>query len=151
MTAITASIEIARKPEDVFAYLDDLGRHGEWQSAIEQVTVETEGPTRVGTRAREKRRVPGGAREFRYEIREHDPPRRVSFRGIDGPVRPVGTVTVSPIDEGRSRVTLELDFEAHGLGKLIAPLARRDARKTIPRDQQRLKERLESSASNSAG
>lgn len=151
MAPITASIEIARTPEDVFAYLDDLGRHGEWQEALEQVTVETEGPTRVGTRSREKRRVPGGAREFSYEITEHDPPRRSSFRGIDGPVRPVGTVTVSPIGEGRSRVTLELDFEAHGLGKLIAPLARRDARKTIPRDQQRLKERLESSASTSTG
>jgi uncharacterized membrane protein len=145
VAAITASIEIERTPEDVFAYLDDLTRHGEWQSAIEQVQLETEPPTRVGTTARERRKVPGGSREFRYQITEHDPPRRSSFRGIDGPVRPVGTVTVSPGDGGRSRVTLELDFEGHGLGKLLVPLARRDARKTVPRDQQRLKERLESS------
>jgi uncharacterized membrane protein len=147
VAAITASIEIDRAPEDVFAYLDDLARHGEWQEAIEEIHVETEGPTRVGSRARERRRVPGGAREFSYEITEHDPPRRTSFRGLDGPVRPVGTVTVSPIDGGRSRLTLELDLEGHGLGKLLAPLARRDARKTVPRDQQRLKERLESAAS----
>lgn len=31
MAPITASIEIARRPDDVFAYLDDLARHGEWQ------------------------------------------------------------------------------------------------------------------------
>src|SRR5207302_1599523 len=34
MAAITESVEIARRPEDVFAYLDQLGRHGEWQEQI---------------------------------------------------------------------------------------------------------------------
>ena len=43
-------------------------------------------------------------------------------------------------------MTLELDLQGHGLGKLIAPLARRDARKQVPQDQARLKERLESGA-----
>ena len=142
MAPITASIEIARSPEDVFAYLDDLSRHGEWQSQIREVKVETEGPTRVGTRSREKRKVPGGVREMTYEITAHDPPRSASFRGLDGPVRPVGTVTVTPVDGG-SRVTLELDFEGHGLGKLLLPMVRSQARKEVPADQQRLKERLE--------
>ena len=63
MTPITASIEIARPPEAVFAYIDDLSRHGEWQAQLREVKVETEGPTRVGSRAREKRKVPGGVRE----------------------------------------------------------------------------------------
>ena len=31
MAPITESVEISRSPEDVFAYLDDLARHGEWQ------------------------------------------------------------------------------------------------------------------------
>ena len=145
MAPITSSIEIARPAEVVFAYLDDLARHGEWQSDVEQVTVETDGPTRVGTRARDQRRVPGGTREIRYEIVEHDPPRRSRFRGLDGPVRPEGVVTVSPLDSARSRVTIELELRGHGLGKLVAPLARRQARKSIPLDQQRLKQRLESS------
>ena len=34
MTAISESIEINRSPEDVFAYLDDVERHGEWQDQI---------------------------------------------------------------------------------------------------------------------
>jgi uncharacterized membrane protein len=146
MAPITSSIEIARPPEDVFAYIDDLSRHGEWQTAIEQVTVETEGPTRVGSRARDRRRVPGGVREITYEITEHDPPRRASFRGVDGPVRPVGTVSVIPLDASRSRVMLELDFEGRGIGKLLLPLVRRDVAKHVPADQQRLKERLEAGA-----
>jgi uncharacterized protein YndB with AHSA1/START domain len=145
---IVESIEIARGPEEVFAYLDQLDRHGEWQGAIVAVKLETEGATRVGTRAVDTRRVPGGQRDVAYEITEHDPPRRSSFRGLNGPIRPVGTVTVEPLDDGsRSRVTIELDLQGHGLfGKLIAPLARRDARRQVPQDQARLKQRLESGA-----
>jgi hypothetical protein len=37
-----------------------------------------------------------------------------------------------------------LDFEGHGFGKALVPLARSQTRKQVPKDQQRLKERLES-------
>jgi uncharacterized membrane protein len=145
MSAIVQSIEINRSAEDVFAYLDDLARHSEWQSQIVSTTVETEGSTRVGTRATDVRQVPGGKQAFSYEITEHDPPRRASFRGVNGPVRPVGTVTVEPTGEGRSQVTLELDLQGHGfLGLIVGPLARSQARKQVPEDQKRLKEKLES-------
>jgi uncharacterized membrane protein len=144
MSRIVEKIDIARSPEDVFAYIDDLGRHGEWQEQIVSTKVETEGPTRVGSRATDRRRLPGGTREITYEIAEHDPPRKVSFRGVNGPVRPVGTITVEPLDGGsRSRLTLEFDFKGHGIGKLLVPLAALNARKEIPKSQARLKERLE--------
>jgi uncharacterized membrane protein len=142
---IVESIEIARPPEEVFAYLDQLERHGEWQDEIVSSKLETEGPTRVGSRATDTRRMPGGPRDITYEIVEHDPPRKTSFRGLEGPVRAVGTVTVDPLDNGsRSRVMIEFDLEGHGIGKLLAPLARRQARKQIPNNQLKLKERLES-------
>jgi uncharacterized protein YndB with AHSA1/START domain len=144
---LVQTIEIDRSPEDVFAYLDQLDRHGEWQGTIISTRVETDGPTRVGTRAVDRRKVPGGPRDIGYEVTEHDPPRKTSFRGIDGPVRPVGTVTVEPLDDGlRSRVTLEFDLQGHGIGKLFAPFARRQAAQQLPQDQAKLKERLESGA-----
>ncbi len=146
MAPITASIDIARPPEDVFAYLDDLSRHGEWQASIRETQVLTEGPTRVGSRARDTRQVPGGARPITYEITAHDPPRSVSFRGVDGPVRVIGTATVTPADGG-SRVAVELEFVGRGLGKLLLPLVRSQARRELPADQQRLKERLEGQSS----
>jgi uncharacterized membrane protein len=147
MPAVVESIEIARPPEEVFAYIDDLSRHGEWQEQIQQVTVLTDGPTKVGSRARDRRKVPGSVQEITYEITAHDPPRSASFRGVDGPVRPVGTVRVEPANGG-SRVTIELDFQGHGLGgKLLLPLVRGQARKQVPRDQQKLKERLEAGTS----
>ena len=144
MTPIVDSIEINRTPEDVFAYLDDLGKHGEWQQQIVSVHVETDGPTRVGSRATDKRRLPGGTRDIRYEITEHDAPHKSSFRGLNGPIRPLGTVTVEPLDSGaRSKLTLEFELKGHGVGALFAPLARANARKEIPKSHQRLKEILE--------
>jgi uncharacterized protein YndB with AHSA1/START domain len=146
MTAIIESVEIARSPEDVFAYLDKLDRHGEWQPELVSSKIETEGPVHVGTRVAEVRKVPGGNRKMSYEITAHDPPRSSSFRGIDGPIRVVGTMTVEPAGEGRSRVTINLDFEGKGIGKLLLPIVRRDAAKRVPVNQAKLKERLESGA-----
>jgi uncharacterized protein YndB with AHSA1/START domain len=145
---INSSVEINRPPADVFAYVDDLERHGEWQEGIVSSKRETPGPTGVGSRATDTRRAPGGARSVTYEVTEHDPPRKVSFRGTNGPVRPNGTVTIEPLDDGtRSRVTIALDLVGHGLlGKLFAALAQRQATREVPRDQQNLKQKLESGA-----
>jgi len=147
MAPITASIEIARRPDDVFAYLDDLARHGEWQEQIISAQKHGDGPTQVGTKSTEKRRMGKREQTITYAVTEHDPPRAFGFHGIDGPIRAVGRVTVEPLGDGSSsRVSLVLDFEGHGFGKLLLPLARSQSRKQVPEDQQRLKKRLESAA-----
>ena len=148
MASIKESIEIARRPEDVFAYLDDLERHGEWQGTIVSARKDTDGPTRIGTRATETRHVGGRDQTMSYEIYEHDPPRSFAFRVLDGPIRVTGKGSVEPVGDGdRSRVTIDLEFAGHGIsGKLLLPLAVSQARKQVPQDQQRLKERLEGGA-----
>jgi uncharacterized protein YndB with AHSA1/START domain len=144
MAAIRESVEIARRPEDVFAYVDDLARHSEWQAGLVSAHVETEGPTRVGTRVSEVRRMGKREQTIAYEITVHEPPRRAEFRGTNGPIRPIGKITVDSVDDGaRSRVTVELDFEGHGFGKLLLPMARSQARKQVPLDQKALKAELE--------
>ena len=144
---ITQSIEIDRPPEAVFGYLDQLDRHGEWQESIVHASIEGGGPVGVGTRVHEIRKVGGREQDTSYEITEHDPPRRSAFRGVTGPVRPVGTVTVEPLGDGsRSRVTLEFNLVGSGFGVLIAPFARMSAKKDIRVSQERLKERLEANA-----
>jgi uncharacterized protein YndB with AHSA1/START domain len=145
---IRESIEISRSPEDVFAYLDDPSRHGEWRSQIVAAEVETPGPTGVGTTVRQTMRMGKREQVMSYEITEHDPPRSSAFRGLDGPVRPIGRGKVEPVGDGTSsRVTIELDFEGHGFGKLLRPIVVSQARKQVPKDQQQLKERLETGAS----
>jgi len=145
---IKHSIEINRPAEEVFAYLDQVDRHNEWQGQLVSTTIETDGPVRVGTRVVERRNVPGGARDFPYDITEHDPAREISFRGTGGLIRPVGTYTVDPIGESSSRMSSELDLKGHGLGRLFAPLALRQLAKQVPADQERFKELLESGAAD---
>jgi hypothetical protein len=144
---IRSSVEINRRPEDVFAYIADMDRHNEWQTAIVSSRKEPPGPTRLGTRNIEVRRVPGGPREFVVEVSEFVPPRVFAFHGLNGPVRPNGRVTVEPVGDGsRSRVTLELELEGVGIGKIFAIMARSQARKSVPQDQARLKQQLEQGA-----
>ena len=145
MAPITGSIEISRPPQDVFDYVGDLTRHPEWQSGLLGVEVVTDGPTRLGSRAKETRHVPGGNQTYEYEITEWDPPRASGFKVVSGPVRPEGTIRFTPLDDGtRTRVDFEMVFHGHGLGKMLVPLATHDARKHVPNDLAALKARLES-------
>jgi uncharacterized protein YndB with AHSA1/START domain len=147
MAPIVSSIEIARPPEEVFAYATDPARFGEWQDDVVGVRVEGGGPPGVGSRFTTVRRVGGAERTMTQEITEASAPRRWAARAVDGPVRPNATVTVEPLGDGAgSRVTFSLDFEGHGIGRPLLPMIRRQAVKQAPRSYRKLKERLEGGA-----
>jgi hypothetical protein len=86
-----------------------------------------------------------------WEVTEYEPPKTFAFHGIDGPIRVVGKGNVAPVGDGSSsRMTIELDFEGHGLGKLMLPIVRSQARKQVETDQKRLKEQLEGGSASAA-
>jgi uncharacterized protein YndB with AHSA1/START domain len=147
MAPIVASVEISRKPEEVFAYITDPSHLPEWQESVVRVKTDS-APAGAGPRAVITRRVGPREIDMTTEITDLDPPRSWRVRGVDGPVRGNVSGTIEPLDDGaRSRVTLDLNFEGHGIGKLLVPLvARRQAQKELPRNVQILKERLESAA-----
>jgi uncharacterized protein YndB with AHSA1/START domain len=142
MAPIEYSVEIDGPPDEVFAYLDDYRRHGEWQDGL--VVEDVTGDGGVGTHVKQRRRMGGREQAVEWEVTEKDPPRTFAFRGTRGPLRPVGGGRLEPLDGGsRTRLDFTLDFEPHGLGFLLRPLARSQARKAIPGDHARLKEILE--------
>jgi len=145
MAPIVASVEISRRPEDVFAYITDPSHLPEWQESVVRVKTDDSAPTAGGSRAAITRRVGPREMDMTAEITDLDPPRSWRVRGIDGPVRGNVRGTIEPLDDGaRSRVTLELNFEGHGIGKLLVPLVvRRQAQRELPKNVQKLKERLE--------
>ena len=145
MTTIVESVEISRTPADVFAYVTDPSQLPEWQVSV--VNVEHDGaPVEVGKRVVVTRKA--GPREMAStaEVAALEPPRTWSIRGVDGPVRGNVEGRIEPLDEGaRSRVTIELDLQGHGIGKFLLPLVvNRQAKREMPQNMQRLKERLES-------
>ena len=147
MAPIVTTIEIDRSPQDAFAYVTDPATMNEWQPGVTSGRMDRT-PTVVGAHCLTTRKVGGATREVVTEITEYDPPRRWADRGIAGPIRAVVSVTVDPLDEGaRSRVTIELDFEGHGIGKILVPLlVRRQATRDMPSTMLRLKQRLERTA-----
>lgn len=146
MTPIIASVEIARPAEDVFAYVTNPSTMPEWQQGAVSGQMDS-ATTRVGSRCTTVRRIGGRERKVITEITECDAPHRWADRGIDGPIRAIVGVTVEqPADRSRSRLTIEVDFTGHGIGKVLVPLVvRRQAAREMPENMRRLKERLEAS------
>jgi uncharacterized protein YndB with AHSA1/START domain len=143
---IVNSIEISRRTEDVFAYVTDPSHLSDWQESV--VSVRADSPFTVGSKAVVTRRVGRMERAMTNEVTELTPHRAWGIRGTDGPIRGNVKGTVEPLEDGkRSRVTIALDFEGHGIGKVLLPLVvRRQAEAEMPRNMQRLQERLESGA-----
>jgi uncharacterized protein YndB with AHSA1/START domain len=148
VTPIVSTVEIARSPEEVFAYVTDPVRFSEWQKGVIRGGAEDAAPPAVGSKCTTTRRIGGGERTATQEITELDPPRRWAVRGMDGPIRADVSVTVDPLADGASsRVTIALDFNGHGIGKVLVPLfVRRDAEKEVPISCGKLKQRLENEA-----
>jgi uncharacterized protein YndB with AHSA1/START domain len=143
MAAIVTDADIARPPAQVFAYVTDPSRFGEWQAGVVSGFNEG-GDATVGGRCVMTRRLGGTTRTFVSEITEADRPRRWAVRGINGPVRATVGVTVEPRQDGReSHVTISMEFTGHGLGRMLLPMVVRQARTEVPRSCQKLKRRLE--------
>ena len=104
--------------------------------------------TRVGSLCITQRRIGFAERPVTSEVTEIDPPKKWAVHGIDGPIRARVNVAGEPLEERRrSKVTIVLDFEGHGIGKILVPLAvRREAAKEMPDNLRKLKERLETAA-----
>jgi len=145
MAHIATSVEIARNPADVFAYIADFPRHPEWQEGLVSVTVETEGPSRLGTRVVHRRKLGPQTVSTTSEITAYDPPHVLGFRGIDGPIRAAGSQRVEPVGDG-SRVLFEMELEGYGFGKLMLPMARRQAARQVAASHEKLKRILEGAA-----
>jgi uncharacterized protein YndB with AHSA1/START domain len=146
MAPIIASVEVARPAEDAFAYVTDPSTMPEWQQGV--VSGHMDGATtRVGSRCTTVRRIGGRERTVITEIIEWEPPHRWADRGIDGPIRAMVGVTVEQLaDRSRSRVTIDVDFTGHGIGKVLVPLfVRRQAASEMPENMKRLKEQLQAS------
>jgi hypothetical protein len=144
MAPTVASAVVDRPAAQVYAYATDPGRFREWQHGLIEGHLDPPGPAQVGTKCVTTRRIGGADRAAISEITHLDPPRTWGARGIDGPIRATVDVTVEPLTETSSRLTIAVDFDGHGIGKLLVPLiVRRQAQKEMPGNVEALKRRVE--------
>ncbi len=147
MSPITVTIEIDRPATEVFDYATDPTRFSEWQKGVVDGRLDQIGGVpEVGAHCFTTRRIGGANRPATSQLTHIDRPRTWGVRGIDGPIRAVVDLTVEPLAATRSRLTIEVDFEAHGIGRILIPLlVRRESQKEMPTNLATLKRRLEMS------
>jgi polyketide cyclase/dehydrase/lipid transport protein len=144
MSPTVATAVVNRSAEDVFAYATDPTRFHEWQKGVTAGHMESTGAPSVGDRCVTTRRIGGAERPATSELAYIDPPRTWGVRGIDGPIRAIVDLTVEPLGENRSRLSISVDFTGHGIGKVLVPLiVRREAAKEMPENLNALKAQLE--------
>lgn len=80
MAPIVSSVEIVRRPEDVFSYVSDPSRLAEWQDSVVSAHAEGCGPPAVGSKAITTRRIGRGERTMTMELTEITRPRRSTRR-----------------------------------------------------------------------
>lgn len=140
----TVTVEVERSADEVFAYATDPTRFAQWQDGVVSGSMEGGPAPAVGDHCLTTRRIGAGERASTSELVRLDPPRAWSVQGIDGPIRARVDVDVEPLTAERARITIAVDFEGHGIGKVLVPLlVRRQARAEMPANLARLKQRLE--------
>ncbi len=144
MPPVITTIDVDRAAAEVFSHATDPARFREWQAGVTEGHLDHPGPTKAGTRCQTTRRIGGASRAVTSEVTYVDPPRTWGIRGIDGPIRATVDLTVEPLTDSQSRLTIAVDFEGHGIGKILIPvLIRRQAHKEMPANVATLKRRIE--------
>jgi uncharacterized protein YndB with AHSA1/START domain len=125
-----ATVMIDRPIDDVFAFLADGENDPKFSPRVLQIAKTTDGPPAVGTVYASTVKDAGMKTKREFKLTEFDPPTRIRWAEVSKNLvtAPEGGYDFAPEGEG-ARVTVYNVLEGHGLGKLIAPLALRSARK----------------------
>jgi uncharacterized protein YndB with AHSA1/START domain len=125
-----ATVMIDRPIDDVFAFLADGENDPKFSPRVLQIAKTTDGPPAVGTVYASTVKDAGMKTKREFKLTEFDPPTRIRWAEVSKNLvtAPEGGYDFAPGGEG-TRVTVYNVLEGHGLGKLIAPLALRSARK----------------------
>ena len=145
----TWTIDVKAPPERAYAYVADLGRHGEWGAQADEMTIKPDAPGEpaVGKRYSAEGTLLGKRNPSTVTITALEPPRRVEFeyedsRGIGGHV-----FTFTP-DAAGTRITRQLyGIKQPLLGPLLFRIFKRKIDVNYNGALTNLKAKLESGAS----
>lgn len=144
MIEFSIETEIARAPQEVFAYVADPSKLATWQTNTVSVTQEGDGPLGLGTRLREVHRAPGGKElESLVEVSEFDPPRVFALRMLEGPLPIDGRTTFERAGAG-TRMTFHCSGRPSGMMRLASPLLARTIKRQFAEHCANLKRVMES-------
>jgi carbon monoxide dehydrogenase subunit G len=135
---------IDRPIEEVFAFLADGENDPKFSPRVLEITKATDGLPGAGTVYVSKVKDAGVTTDREIKLTEFEPPTRIRWTELSKNLvtLPEGGYELAP-DAGGTRLSVYGVLEGHGLGKLIAPLAVRGARKDADAFAERIKRAIE--------
>lgn len=129
MPQASHSVEIARSPAEVFAFLADGTTNSQWRDGVTDIRLKS--GSSAGAIYEQGVKGPFGRRVAAdYEVTAYEPNRRIAFRAIAGPVRPEGTYELEPAGGG-TRLTFTLNCALSGLARIMAPMVAKTMRSEV--------------------
>lgn len=140
---LDSTIEIHRPADEVFAVISDFSRNPEWQRGMKSARWTTEPPTRVGSTYQQVARFLGRNVVTAFEVVAYEPGRSVSIESRESsfPIRV--TRSVESLGPDRSRVSAHIVGEPRRFFRLIGPVLRLLAERSVRGDYVRLRRLLE--------
>jgi uncharacterized membrane protein len=136
---------VDRPVDEVFGYIGDQTNTPRWQTGLLEVRRLTDGPLRVGTRHVFVRSFMGRRMEGTNEYTAYEPGKRITFKGIAGPIPLEASYFFEPTDNG-TRVTSRVEMWPAGLARLLQPLIARSLEREMQAASTELKRQLQSRA-----
>jgi uncharacterized protein YndB with AHSA1/START domain len=121
MVASAQSVQIARSPDEVFAYVADIRNEPTWHVDMASVPADTDAVPVVGKTYPVTFKPFMGKTDGTYTILEFEPGHRVVYRASLGGFEPQITHAVDPSADG-TRFTRSVDMRPTGLMVLMTPV-----------------------------
>ena len=124
------TVLIDRPIEEVFGFLADGQNDKKFSPRVLEIEKKTDGPVGVGTIYSSRVKDAGLKSDREFELTEFEPPTKIRWaeRSKNLVTAPEGGYDLAPEGSG-TRLRVHNVLEGHGLGKLLAPLALRQAQK----------------------
>ena len=143
MAVFRKETTIQKSPEEVFAYISDMARHGEWGGHELEVTKTSDGPIGVGSTFSSLAKQFGTQRE-QQTVTEYLPGRRFVFEATGALGLARHTFELAPSADGGTNISKSMELvKPTFLARMTTLKIRSDQPKAMESDLANIKKKLE--------
>ncbi|MET7599829.1 SRPBCC family protein [Streptomyces sp. NPDC004082] len=113
MSQVEESIEVGVPVHTAYNQWTQFETFPEFMSGVERIEQRSDTLTHWVTK------VDGVSKEFDAEITEQIPDERVAWTTVGGEAKQAGVVTFHHLDESRTKVMLQMEFQPEGLAETV--------------------------------
>lgn len=144
MSTVEQSIDVDVPVSTAYNQWTQFESFPEFMEGVESVTQLTE------TRNRWVTEIGGQTREFVTEITEQHPDERIAWTTVEGDLKQSGVVTFHYLEENKTRVMIQLDWDPEGAAEKVGSALGVDS-KRVKGDAERFKTFIESRGLETGG